>query len=279
MATRINRAVIPSSFNRLDSQVSDPDSYINTRDQQVLRENHNVLIARGIKRQLMNIVSANASGHGTWWRMWSIRTPTRDSGDILLFAPLGLSMQTKKLSIVVRAASGSASNDINLVAFLDTPGASGQFATVGGPVTGTAMAKYTVEVPVPRQAQLAGRCTLNLYMEGKMFGSDLLGASCAIDAVGPDYIDVDTTAAATTALVQEGVYVDSDLAIAPRRVTLVQSLPGAWKYRLHIDGPWEQLPIAGTDTIEQREAALLQVESVTIYEQSVTDFGVYQEIP
>ena len=45
MATRVPKYTIPSAYIRLDTRVTDPDSFINVRDQQVARNNHNVQIA------------------------------------------------------------------------------------------------------------------------------------------------------------------------------------------------------------------------------------------
>jgi len=279
MATRISKPVIPSAFVRLDDRISDPDAYINARDLNVQRQNHNILVARRTKRHLCSIVSANIADRGVYWSLYSVRPPSREGGDMIVAVPLWLSPRTTQVEVVVRAASTSASQDVRMNIFADAPGATGAFATLSPNITGTTLAKNSTTVAIPYQGQQANKCTLNIYIWGKMFGADLLGAPCAIDNVGPDYIDIDTTAAGAAVPVgNRGVYVTTNLGISPRLNTFVVPLSGVNKYRLFVDGPWDVTP-SRDDTVEQREAVGIVLESMTFYEKSIGVFYDYQVIP
>ena len=54
----VSNPKIPADFTRLDDRVTDPDQYLNVHDYRKAYENHNILIARRLRRPLLTMGQA-----------------------------------------------------------------------------------------------------------------------------------------------------------------------------------------------------------------------------
>jgi hypothetical protein len=286
MATRILSHAVPSEFIRLDDTISDPDEFLNVRDLQVARENHNILIARGIKRHLFTYVNPITIATPADKTFHSARPASRETGDVLMFMPFRVSSQTKELVVVLQAARSSASADCDVYYAVDGGGSTGVIDTGDAfSITSTAGtgAKVSKTISLPARVANSNHCVLYLYLQGLMFGADQYGGNATILDVGPDWVDVDLTpgGGGTTATVNNAIYVNTVATPKqdPRLITGIETInAGADQYRLHLDAPWSSLPVPGVDTLEEQQTIGVNLMTVSVYENSLSNFHTQAEV-
>ncbi len=262
-----NDITIPSAFERLDSEATENDTFVNVRNLQTLAQNHNILAARRAKRPLLqhlfNLTTSNLGGEET--HNFSQVKPLSINQVVPIYeAMLHVSQLTKKLKLVVRAY-GAASPDYSLFAVLqpvDQPSTmSDEYELV---VSGASLQKVSVDLDVPKQAGPLENSHFNVYLfrlfaEGVMDSSDFKAAT-AIQSVGGDWFE--STALGSVPIGSVVYWSDTD--IEPR--TIISS-SGDFYY---VDKPFNKKPIPGTDTAAVRTTATAELHSLSIYEMPLT---------
>jgi hypothetical protein len=282
MATRIVDTTVPSEFIRLDDTVTDPDAYVNVRDMQVVRDNHNILIARMLKRQIFTWIGIeDGSTYGrSYLNLMTVKPASRESGDVMMTIPLFVTPFTKELEIILYAQRWTNTVDCKLYPVLDGAGISGEISTsYEFDVTAVAFAKYSVSLPVHEKIAQAGTCTLNLYMAGIMYGAALSAVDSDVNDVGPSWVDVDDSAGGAGVITDNvACYDTSDTEIPPRLYVGSVGLTGALK-RVYVDSPWDKFPNVGATKFNQKAVQACTIQSMSIYEKSVSSFATQVEVP
>jgi len=265
---------IPAEFKRPDDRTTTADQYINAHDEQMYRENHNILVAQRQRHTICTQLTHDDTNSRDPVLIRSL-TPVsvnRDSGFIAWFAPLFVSRFTKSIIINVRASRIGANTPLYPV--VDGPRNRQQLNTslAMTPVDATET-KYTSTAPVPYEACLAGFGQVYIYAETPMYGADLKGGPVAITGVGVDgdggswiTIGVDGTFIVGTAV----YFSDSEI---PPRVITERATDGVTD-RLRFREPWGgKYPIVGSTTCNVRQVAQARIHGVSIYEERVSDFS------
>ena len=276
MATRIVDHTIPDEFIRLDSRITFADAFVNVRDMQVARSNHNILVARGVKRHLVTYIGA--PGNSTYF--YSCSPASRDVGDVLMNFTLRLTPQTRELVVVMTGRRRSVDADCKIYYGLDGAGESGEidttnFMDVTSVVAGT---RYTMTMNVKEAAARIGQCSVNFYLDGTTYGNDLMGASCGITDAGSDWVDVDTNIAGISVPTGSAIYLDNSPGKQEPLLVTGGLTTGALTSKLFLDRPFTVTPHPLVDTFEARAAAGVQIDSLTIYEAGNSSFATQVEV-
>lgn len=286
MGTRLPSNDIPSSFIRLDSRVTDPDAYINIRDLQVARLNHNKLIARGIKRHLCTMAAHR--GFNTEYPLtfdqylYSVKPGTREYGTQCFSVPLMLSSSTKEIEVVIRGSTRHASLPSKLYFAVDANrrtqplDRANYFINITS--TATLGARYAITLPVPDEAKEDNMVTLTAWLHGEQLltgGAPFLcGAWLVMDGYTDRYIDIDTTLGTQPPQFSSIVTpATGGNLIMPNIITRVAGLPGVNKRRLYLEHPIQaHSPPVGSPYIDAAYCTGVCLHSVNIYESSITSF-------
>lgn len=278
MATRDPDYQIPASFIRLDDRITDPDAYINARDLQVARENHNKLISRGIKRHLLSVCD-----FGLNYSQYSTNPASRESGDMLFSTRLQLSSQTKEIKVVLRAKSKYAVSGAGtppnadwapcwLYFAIDGPGRTHELNTTDRiQITSTSYAKYSITLPVPPEVE--NQCFLTCYLNGMMFGTEAIASSVPILEVYEQSLLVDNTAAAAINRWDAGYVSGTIGGIVPNKMVMVIIVGGVGPNEMvYFHEPIDGLVIPGASLLNTKKCVGVQITHMDVYEIGYSSF-------
>jgi hypothetical protein len=273
MARQTNKT-IPSDFVKLDTNVTDPDEFVNVRDLQVARANHNILLARGMRRTLM----ATRGQTGT---RWIVRGG--NIGDDRLGAQRPIFEFDVLIDEVVQSVTCVIEGEVDrsgtglqcrFTGILDRPfGLRLLDSGIQATATEGGATKITLAgIPAPFGGNRFGGKQLarfSLYMQPEI-GSNL-ASGIAITSVANNGGRINFPDASTPAGITEGRAVHFSNTAIPPRVISSESVSGPTR-SIFFEKPFAPQPIAGTDTMSIDEVAIFQMDSVTLYEDHLTAF-------
>lgn len=278
---------IPSDYIKLDTHVTDPDECVNAHDQQVFRQNHNVLVAERIRKDLCQQIASfdDESGAPTlylWqnspWIAKSKYKPDEEARSRFLSIPLFLTPLTNKVRFWIYAAktrmdggSSLASNPEIWVELRELHSA--RMSRFGqNTITVTAAhavpAKYHVDINVPNvgsdYAAKFGRIPmmLEVYVECFIDNTNILHSFAPTD-VGRDWFR------ANIGNHTFDVAYNNTGRNPPRMIVRDIAYAGDNKYFL--DEPWTEVPDIG-DTIRVQEILGVEVFGYGVQELAITEF-------
>jgi len=273
---RVKDTTIPSTFVKLDTNVTAADSCVNVHDQHVFRQNHNALLAKRVRKDLVSQICG--SGYPTFMSRFA---PDEEGRARLMSIPLYVTQQTQELRFWCRAekspmnAGSSLAEDPVLYVVIREPqlaymGSITDYSITVSAASGAA-ASYNVDVPLPPKSGEVGLhfgrvpYIMDIYLKSFVDDTYSLYAALAVSDIGRDYF----TAAAATAAINNVVYT-STVENEPRTISGIISLGGA--PRFYVDKPWSQLPSL-SDTVTICEVLGVVLMSYGVQELEVTDFG------
>jgi len=271
MAGGLREKTIASSLVLFDTRVTDVDHYLNVRDLQVFRENHNLLLAERTRQPLVHQVWFDGYDSNPSIKTLEAVSTDRLRGHQAFYCRVELPPAVKELTLNVRAGFvDAAGGNVYLYPVLDGPTERRELDKTNEVITinATAETKYTIDVPVSNEAQRAGYGSFYIYVETPMYGTDLK-ADGAITAVGGGTQAWIQSASAPT--VGDVAYFKTggvaDPTYLPR---IIKSIVGTQQY---FDGPWVgPIPVAGTQQVNYRSVNTCRIWSLTLYPKEVTDF-------
>ena len=271
---KLSRWTIPTAFQVLDSVVTAADSFVDCRTLKVREQNHNVLLAKGVRKLIMTQAFAPLDVKAYEWG--------NDRDPPLAFEiPVLVNQGCQFLTVNVRCcktdlASGTPGTPKLLFVLHpvgrklqpDTYGVSFS-VTTAYTATEASLGDYTNDIPVPMtgptESWRAGRRVFMLACFCKSaLVTDASGtAAGAITDVGSDHVKFAGEGAAAVGRVLHF----SDLSLEPRQITRYDA--GSGHYTVH--PPLLQAAISGTDTATTRDVVGVRIHNISIYEKTVTD--------
>jgi len=285
---RVKKGTIPAAFLPFDDTVTDPDAVVNVRDQHVFRQNHNALLAKRVRKDLVcqaspitrSASTAPAANH-TYYK--SRFYPDGEPQTRLLSVPLYLTQLTQQIRFWCRACWGTLDGeseletDPELYVVLREPQAAYMGDIDDNTITVSAAngtpTTYSVTVPVPPQT---GELTLHM---GRV--PWILDVYCytPVDNTRPDVgplplVDVDDkwfVVASSSIGIHDVVY--SSLTREEPRSTVAARAIGGGNYKYFLDAPWTEIPTPGTHTITSREILAVDMYSWGVQELEIAAFN------
>lgn len=277
---RIEGVTIPSSFIRLDDHTTAADAFVNVRDHARMRSNHNILVAKRLRREVFHLVFNHSISNAPFNYRCRNRVGQAGVQPIIFLNQILVSQWTNEIDIVIEACkdaidgSSGFTDDPFVKAKLyrdpGTPGGDNLESVTISAATGSP-AKYTLTLPVPQTRSVAAPWYGMEYYWLVIYGDTLVDTAYAKDANktvaawGERWVEL--TGASTSSL-GSVIYCNTDLTVAPRQVTSVDT--SGSPYRYYVDQPWSRDLVPGTDAMTIREIQGIDFYSISAYEETVT---------
>lgn len=257
---RVKGATIPSSFQLIDTHVTDEDQVVSARDQDIIRKNHNILAAQRVRRDIIQGTDFNNNTVS--------RFPVFTAQSRLYRFALALTPLQKQLRFWCWAAlTYEDSPDTDLVIAVHEPQVNA-YTSVAITVSGATSAEYGADIVVPPRA---GEATdqdgfwpyiCDIYVDSTISTSKTLTAVAIVD-VGHNWV---ACAAASSPTNAQALVINNDV----RKV--VDVVPVGANVKAFVDEPWSVTPIPGTDTFDSHLLTGVDVKSYGIYELPIAAF-------
>lgn len=272
---------IPASFQKLDTNVTAADEYVNVRDLQVARKNHNILIARGLRRTLYarSFAETTATSSSTLWivREGNLGDERIGSRKPILETTALIDSAVASVTCVVHGVVLGTGLDIKFTCVVDRPFGMRELSSSGSVTMsqgGSSKGSITAPVPYISEDRRNGipLFRIALFMEPEIGAN--LSSGTALGAVGSSGQSVTVATASLPAGTTEGRalhFAGTGGTDIPARVCSRRADSGA-NSELFVSKPFGPLPVAGTNTLSIDEVATFQALSVTIYEDHLTAF-------
>jgi hypothetical protein len=267
---------IPDSFQRLDSQVTAADSFVNCRDMQVARANHNILVARRVQQTIFTCAFTGQLPGGEPLLYTVFRTrlqPEQDESEILrmkIFVPQWTQQLRLKFDACKASLSEGSENAFDPIVYADVwnpyarkptwpPPSATVVAAHGSPAT------YSIDINVPQTTAAntshAGRreFEFGVWVKCSRDTTQNILSAGSISDVSPSSV----TAATASSLIYNSLTVSTDTGIEARQI-VKQIDMGAGVYQLVTDRPFSRLPDVNNDTIDVNEIAGLDLYSASL---------------
>lgn len=278
---RSKQFTIPSEFIKLDTNVTAADSSVNVHDQHVFRQNHNALLAKRVRKDLISQVCSNESRE--YWFLFSLQPPDLDTGSRVLSIPLYLTQATRQIRFWCRcgqsglSVGSELSEDPKIYAVLHEPqvapisdvDTNAITVTTAYPNVGSYNADLAVPRPVGEITTHMGRIPYILDIYIKSFIDDtneILGPGQAIIDSGSDWV----TMASMLSLTNNAIYTNA-AAGEPRLVIANKATTLGVDQRFWLDRPWSEVP-AISNTVTVREILGVDMYSFGVQELPREDF-------
>lgn len=288
---KILKRTIPTNFIKLDTNISAADQYANVRDIQVAKENHNILIARGLHKNVCYgdltpsaaVRSATTAYGYPWFANSTIGHNSKRHLACMVDCLVYLEPNVQTCTFTVNATAipeqeGTSGGDLYLYPVLSQNFLRREIMMTNKITipAGSAEAQYTCTVPVPDADLSDGRgfkrFFFNVYAAATL--GDEVVASQSTDAVGPnnEYIQTTTAKAGSPlAALYGGVIYFDDATIGQR--TIIQIVQSGLTVYLYVDRPWDVNPPTAADNHSVTVAGAALVGSFNLFEDTITDFG------
>lgn len=282
---RTKTVSVPSAFQRMDSRVTDPDEFVNARDQQVARLNHNILLAKRLQPTLFsrNFTCVDDTPAQQLYTTFVTRKSVDEFGAEIIRQYVFVPPHTKKLRLRFFACKSLLDEGSELatdpVVYADVwnqyarkvkqlPPSATVSAANGSPDS------YTIDIHVPPvSVSNIIRYGRRVFEFGMWVGSSFdytqsLAAGVAFSAVGTNHL---TTA---SAFLTKGrsVHFGTDLGIEQRQVVKDVALGGG-QHEIYFDKPFSRVPDVAGDTMAVHEILGIDLYSATLRCMPITDFG------
>lgn len=270
MSLRNWAKTIPAEFRRLDEHVSTADEYANVRDMHVARENHNYLLAAGLRRNLMsrflNTRSASASD--------SAVIASRLDGEsarvahMVFSVPLAILPGVQNIKVVVSGTLDPAGLSFHLYPVL-SPLFSQREINPNLKIDVLTESSVSVPVPYTESHRYSGFqiMLLSLYASGEA-GSNIVSAG-TIAGVSNNRLDI-THTAYTGNDPRGGILYFDDTSIEPRVIVREYQYNATQGY-IYADRGWP-VPPTTANTWYYDAVSHFEIKSVSVYEEVSTDF-------
>lgn len=277
MARRISKSA-SGSFILFDATVTDNYRYMNVRDMQVARKNHNLLLARGNKRTVLSMLADQTTFPIPWGSKHMVGDESAKNTTTVFSAPVLATQHTRQLEFWfegdLKSAKPTVGTDIDF-RFIVTHPFSGKSTNKTTTVTTASPTVDGVVVPVPysEAGLFHGHNLFYVALQiNPEVGSDV-EAGVGITSVDNSRKEIVATKLAGANQWEVGtvVYFD-DSTIEPRNVTRVDQGGGA-DDTLTLDRPFASNIPTAANTITAVEAASYWADSFAILETRLSDFN------
>lgn len=265
----LGSATIPAKFIRLDDRVTAADQYVNARDMQILRNNHNMLLARRVRQPVAQFGGKGWQPTGTT-NVYSIRAASREMGDIFLTTPITVPIGTRELRFTMTGVR-LANTSVDIYPCVDGPDESTEPNDAYKLTIGSTNVVKNVTFPVPTSVTATGLGTFYAIIGGGLTNEADLNTGIAIVDVSPTTF----TAATSMTVWSAGCYF-SNLGIEPRRMVSRTAIGANFLYTL--DAPFNVRPIPGTTTVSTKPTYGFNFNSAALHAVQITDFTTYRGI-
>jgi hypothetical protein len=255
-----------SDFQRLDSDAIAADQPVDVRTLQTLHKNHNSLLARRVRRNILtqNFRTGNDGADPTYFGGIS-PTPTGIVGALIMYPLIFLTPFTISLQFAISARKADTSGDARVYPFAHPIGRPGEILAANAmQVSTTGRVKYTATLNLNRPPSHEGRYMAGLVVDG-LIDSSTIKSGAAITSVGPDRFAGTGIGASDIGAV---VRIDTDDEIEPR---VIRSAT-ATSTTAYLTRPWNKMPIPGTDTFSTYLLQKVGIYDVSIWETRRTEF-------
>lgn len=271
---------IPSSFIRLDSAVTSQDRFLNVRDMQVARQNHNKLVSLTSVRQAFTaqMTFGSSSSYTIAFNPFYVGGSRGQMSPPLIRSRILLSPYLKYVRVNATVSGSKVNSNVNLYPVLSRPGVQRPVAadeTLA--VNGGAVGYSNIKTTVPGNGiQVGGweEYEFALFVNPTSIGNVISGP-LAIASVGTGYISVATASLAGTEAVGDLMYFDNAAGTTPYvrpRIVCSTVVVGANTWFLTL-WPWpSNAPTAGTTRVYFKECSALQIWDLCVNEEPPTSF-------
>lgn len=272
MARQITKP-IPSEFRKFDSTVTDADEYVNVRDLQTARRNHNILLTRGSRKVIFSqdIRFDTISTSELYAIGGQVGSEDVRNNFPVLTAPVLIAPYVKQVTAVIFATPGSV--DVEGRMTLEPMGGLREFAAATSVTFTSSTTLYEVDIPVPylatqeRHGYRVMRWSLYLLPET---GSAIVTGKTIVSVTSDNSrIEVNNADLSTVAI--GDVLYFSDATIPSRIIINVTVAGGSTRY-LRVDKPFGPAPTAGSDTWSVKDRGDIVPLTFTLLEKVPTDF-------
>ena len=266
---------IPSKFVSLDSNVTAEDRYVNVRDEMVKRANHNILLARRCKRNIMHVDPSKILIGSSYGYPIGQRYPISafySAPEMLL--PLYISQNTNQVQVILRCCrtrAVAAGDHDPQVAFCLCPHGSTrtvsaseiQSITTAYSASEASCADYTwtIDLPthIPETSIVYGQMLFDLYMLAYAPTNDTpYSSGAAITSYGPSFV-----------LIAGGLSIGGvgDVLKIGDDYRMIQE----WNSNTcYVDEGWSRKLLPGTDTVDVYHTMGVWCRSLSIFEIAST---------
>lgn len=260
---------LPSAFERFDTTATEKGRAVDVRTMQTIYNNHNILIARRLMRNVMyRNLRTDISTPRTFKGHFRY-TASGLIGSEIMRCPIAVNPFARTLTCVIRAQySGAASRVYGIAQPLG--GAQRDLQTTyGAAVTAATQTEYTFSVPLPRQSQPAQGWTtafydFSLYVEAEIGASDKTGTGDTALLAGPNTF----YGAFTSADIGKILVITGDTEIEPRYIVDFEDLPSG-SDRVSVSPNWNKIPAPGL-AYDVRLSYGVSIYDVSLYEPGMT---------
>lgn len=283
---RLPDYTIPSSFQLFDDTTHDADKFANVRDMQVLRRNHNILLAQRVKHSVLQLnISSGLQASPNFVKFQAGRPASLGTAPCIFQHMVWLSHLTQKLQLVVYArrdpynAESEYDFDPKLYPKLHPLHVQRDiYVDECVTIEDDAYTKYTVDFPVPHTYDLErsynrGQIEFEFALYAK-FGVDdtadgVVTSGVGISDQGTNWVEPAASLGGANA-VGRVLYSDTDNTIEAR--TIVRYVSGFGTYgRYYVHSPWNR-PFLSTDTLIERYVQGIRIANLSLYELPITEF-------
>jgi hypothetical protein len=285
---KLSSTEIPAKFLKQDSTISDADAFQNVRELRRLKTNYNILLARRTRRCILSKVfcytTAGAPEDNPVFDEFKYDLAGSPALNRALFeVPIYVSQGCQSIQIYFYACKsvlnvGSTLDfDPKIYFRLHNPQMKKDITSTSVITITDAhptFAAYNAKVEIPHtkdEAFLHGKeeYLLGAYPKFQIDDTLELDSAVAITDFGSNYVT--TAAGALSAKPGDVLHFDSDGGKEPRMITRVYDFAGMSKYYVQKD--FNQLPET-TDTIATTEIQGIYINSISVYENAITDFSL-----
>jgi hypothetical protein len=281
---RRRTVTIPTAFQLLDTLVTTADSFVNVRDQQVARLNHNILLAKRVPNTLFtkNFTSVDDSGTGLLYTTIVVLKASHEFGSAILRCKILVPFYVKQLRLRLRACKSALDEQSELAedpivtAEVWNPSAKKVKKTLQSAVVSAANGvptDYTIDINVPPVSDGSGleggRRVYEFGMWAQCFIDSTHSMAAAQSIVGVEQNTIIVANATGTA--RRVAYADTDLGIEVQRITKQNALGGG-AYQMFMGKPFSRVPDCVADTLNIREVLGVDLYSASLRCLPVTDF-------
>ncbi len=261
---RLLTKTIPSGFQRLDTHVNEAAAFANARDLQVLRENHNALLAQRLRRMLFSLRFSNADG--TTDKSWYENRPAVDLlGSVPLAIPIALSSPyIKELEVQFTAIGNATTPPVTYFVCDNAQGIPLIRDDIALTWSSGSVATQSLVVPVARRGRRSDQLMLTMVLKVGEGAGTGKGAGNVLDS-GPDWVITSTYAGA----VGDTISCSSNPEIEPR--IIIQAATVGGNPKIWVDKPWNMQPPVG-GTMGTRDGTAFKPRYISCYEKRVASF-------
>ena len=275
---------IPSEFVKLDTEVTDADTFINVAMQQRARLNHNILLARGLRRVAWQYCGQDADRNGYTEFINPYLVGVGELQDVfpIFQTRILLSPGTRQCRYWQLASTthvGTSGNVYPVISNIraQRPIQNGERISCINDGSGNFVRNAVLTVTVPKP--LTFRFGMGLYELALFYGMDAFGANSdvgvAISTASSTQITC-ATAGVTAAAGVGDLMSFNDTTIQPR--VIAERIDGGGTTTFNFLLPWTTNAPTAANTFNVNFGASAQIRNAVLWELPVTDFDAVPKV-